>query len=486
MGVRGGSVGTTALVASLGFALLSGSGTARAASPEELEQRLRELEVIILKQQETIEAQARKLEQQDQRIADQGALLDQIWENAQGAESGPEPAAGPEPVGTPPDGVEPIWRTDPGEPVYVTQQQPPPVAPEVVDEEEPPAGAEAEGAEGTGPTPRAPVPLEEEEEEEEEAAPPAPPPVAAEEERPEPERPPEVALLERGAILLRPGTVQIEPSVEYSEFSADRIAIAGFSIFEAIIIGTIRVDQLRRDVLTAALTGRAGLMDRVQADVRVPGVYRADREVLGIATPGARERTTSVWGLGDISGGISVQPIIGDGFWPDIIVRVHGQAPTGTNPFEIETERIDNRTFLVEPPTGSGFYSAGATVTSVWRLDPAVVFMGGGYTLNFAREFSGFGRVDPGDSINYFSGMNLALTERVSVNLVFNAERTETTDQNDVDLPGSSFTDARLSAGASVGITPSMALLVSAAAGLTESSPDFTFTVSLPMTFTLF
>ena len=61
-------------------------------------------------------------------------------------------------------------------------------------------------------------------------------------ERPKPRKPQEQLLLERGAILLRRGTLQVEPSVDYTHFSSDRVAISGLTVFEAIIIGLIRVD----------------------------------------------------------------------------------------------------------------------------------------------------------------------------------------------------------------------------------------------------
>ena len=49
-----------------------------------------------------------------------------------------------------------------------------------------------------------------------------------------------------------------------------------------------------------------------------------------------------------------------------------------------------------------------------------------------------------------------------------------------------STNDARLVLGASVGIGQRTSLLVSASAGLTDESPDFTFSISLPITFRLF
>ena len=51
---------------------------------------------------------------------------------------------------------------------------------------------------------------------------------------------------------------------------------------------------------------------------------------------------------------------------------------------------------------------------------------------------------------------------------------------------GSDVNDARLAVGASVGLNPFMSILTTASAGLTDDSPDFTFSVSLPISISLF
>lgn len=314
-------------------------------------------------------------------------------------------------------------------------------------------------------------------------------PGSPDESRPKAQKPREQALLERGAILLRRGTLQVEPSIDFSHFSANRVAINGFTVFEAIVIGTIRVDDLNRDIVTGAVTTRYGITDRVQIDLRVPGVYRKDSEVLGVGTPDIVERIISGFGLGDLEAALSVQPLIGGGAVPDIIVRVQGRFPTGRHSFEIATEPVGagGEVRLVEPPTGSGFYAAGATTTLVWTIDPVVMFFGGGYTVNFQRDFGGaFGLIQPGDTLEFFGGLNLAINERVSINFSFVDQITQSTSQNGVKQPGTSFNDARLTVGTSIGLWSRISLLASASIGLTEESPDFQVTVSLPITFTLF
>lgn len=332
----------------------------------------------------------------------------------------------------------------------------------------------AQATEPEQPPPQPPVPLE-----------PEPEP-----ERPKPEAPREALLLERGAILLPKGTLQIEPSFEYSHFSSSRVAISGLTIFDAIIIGTLNVDSLKRDILTGYLTARYGLLDRLQFDVRIPYVYRRDEEVLGVGTANQRERTTDNHNIGDIEASLLGQALIGSGAVPDVILRVDATFPTGEDPFGIERERVEGRPGELrprKPATGTGFYGVGPGVTAVWRSDPVVFFTGARYTFNLSRDVgNGFGNINPGDSLEWLAGFNLAVSERVALNLSFVDKMFWSTTQGGVTVPGSSFNDARLVLGASIGLTANVSLLVSAGIGLTEASPDFQFTVSLPIAFKLF
>ncbi|HET7853563.1 MAG TPA: transporter [Candidatus Methylomirabilis sp.] len=312
------------------------------------------------------------------------------------------------------------------------------------------------------------------------------PPTPLEPERPKPEKPAEALLLEAGAILLPQGILQVEPSIEYSHWSTNDIAISGFTVFEAIVIGTIRVDELNRDIVTGALTLRYGILDRLQADVRVPVLWRQDQEVLGVGTTNEAERTTDNFNIGDLEASLSYQALNERGWIPAVITRVRARFPTGENPFEISTVDVQGNLRLSKPPTGSGFYGVGPGVTLVWTSDPVVFYVGGTYLFNLERNFAGFGDINPGNSFEWLAGINLALSERVALNVTFIDQINWSTDQNGVEVAGTSFNDGRVVLGASISLSPNTTLLVGAGIGLTDDSPDFTFTVSLPITFKLF
>ena len=324
--------------------------------------------------------------------------------------------------------------------------------------------------------------------------------------RPESERPLDQLLVDVGGILLPKGSIQLEPSIEYSHLSGANVAINGFTVFDAIVIGTIRVDDLSRDILTSAMTFRYGLGNRLQAELRLPMVYRRDSEVLGVGTQDISERITSETTLGDIQATLSWQPISNNGLIPATIFRTSATFPTGSNPYEMTREVRDEsgRPRLAEPPTGSGFYSVQPGVNFVWRNDPFVFFSGLDYTYTIPGEFIGgstidytvatdsdtrvlpggpTGEINPGDTIGWYGGFNFAVSDRVSMSTSVITRRIGDSEQRGVEIVGSAATDARLVLGTAIATTRGRSLLSSVSVGLTEQSPDFAINLSMPLTF---
>ncbi|MCI0429320.1 MAG: hypothetical protein L0210_02075 [Rhodospirillales bacterium] len=341
--------------------------------------------------------------------------------------------------------------------------------------------------------PQAPVPVPPDTGEQPQPVPPSE--TTGEEERPESEKPKEVLLIEQGGVLLPAGTLQIEPGIEYAHASSDRVAISGFTIFDAIVIGVIRVDDLDRDIITGSLTARYGVTNRFQVETRIPGLYRQDSEILGLGTQDQTDRDIEGFGLGDVEAAVSWQPPLDwlpesfNEWFPQTVLRLRGRFPTGKSAFDIDRESVPGqpgRVFLEEAPTGSGFFGVGPGVTFVWRADPAVFFAGTSYTINIGRNFDEFGDVDPGDTFEWFTGVNFALSEQVGLSLSFVDQITGSTEQNGVTAEGTDVNDARLVVGTSVGLTDNASLLASAGVGITDESPDFSFTLSVPITFPLF
>ncbi|KPP92919.1 hypothetical protein [Erythrobacter sp. HL-111] len=304
--------------------------------------------------------------------------------------------------------------------------------------------------------------------------------------RPQSEQAVDQLLLDQGGVLLSPGRLQIEPSFEYTSISSDRVNISGFSIFNAIVIGSIRVDDVNRDILTGSITARYGTGSRSQVDLRVPFVYRNDTETTGIGTGDATERAITGHGLGDIGLTLSWQALAARKARPATILRVAAEYPTGRSAFEIPRVPVSEDSpeeILTEAPTGSGFFTVSPGVTFVWPIDPVVLFAGGAYNLPFGKRFDDFGFVDPGHGFEFFAGMNMSINERVSMNFSFLDAQRFATRSNGTRIPGSGTHDARLSLGAAIGLSDRTSLVISTATGLTDESPDFTFGIRLPTTF---
>lgn len=417
-----------------------------------------DIAAMLQRQQKLIEDQARKLEEQARILAEQQQALKQQQTQLEDLQR--QAAGGATFVLPATMAVPDVGNNAPG---YLYTDEVIPVPPDTGETPAPagtpPAGTPPAGAGGT-----------------------------AEEDRPQSEKPPEQLLVERGGVLLPAGMLQLEPSIEYDYYSNNNVAINGFTIFDAIIIGNVRVDDLNRNIVTAAATARYGVTDRIQIESRVPFIYRKDSTTFGVGTNTQQDFQSEGYGIGDVEFTGSYQPIIGDGaLIPDTILRIKARAPTGKSAFDIGTKDIgNNRTVLDEPPTGSGFYGVGAGFTLVWRVDPVVFFGGFSYTNNIPDDKGSSGDINPGDVYEYFGGINVALSELVSMNLSFDDQLVSSTQQNGNKVPNTDLNDARLILGTSVGVAPGTTLTFNASAGLTNQSPDFAFTISLPITFSLF
>lgn len=315
--------------------------------------------------------------------------------------------------------------------------------------------------------------------------PPVPPTqvASAEAERPRSQRQADQLLLDAGGVLLPRWKWQLEPGFDWTHISSDRVNISGYTVFNSIVIGTIRVDDVSRDIGSVSLSGRVGLPRRTQLDVRVPYQYRVDRETLGVGTADLRDQITEGGHLGDVEATASWQPLVARGMIPATILRLRARFPTGESAFEIPriSTGAGGQTKLVRPPSGSGHYVLEPGFTAVWRSDPLVLFLGASRSFPIEREFPVFGSIEPGATSSFFAGLNLAVNERSSLNLSFSNQLTASTRQNGIKLIGTPTNDARLGIGGSFGLTESQSISVTFQMGLTDQSPAYAISIGIPL-----
>jgi hypothetical protein len=319
-------------------------------------------------------------------------------------------------------------------------------------------------------------------------------------------RPPEVApIFEAPGVLTAKGKYVLEPSVQFGYSSSNRVALVGYTIIPALLIGLIDVREVKRNTLTGTLTGRFGLSNRTEVEMRVPYVYRSDSTVsreLFTGTAVERVFDTSGRALGDIE--LALRHQLNDGGMdkPYYIAGLRIKTRTGRDPFEVVTdctrrcvgENASGTGLPLDLPTGSGFYSIQPNLTWLFPSDPAIFFGSISYLHNIKRsnlsrqvlagEFEPLGEVKPGGVIGFNFGMGLALNERASLSLGYDHASMGRTKQNGVTVPGSVRTQlGTLLMGFSYRLNAKRTLNVSVGAGLTRDTPDVTLSFRLPMNF---
>ena len=312
------------------------------------------------------------------------------------------------------------------------------------------------------------------------------------------------ALFEQPGILTQPGHYVLEPSVQYGYSSSNRVALVGYTIIPALLIGLIDVRETKRNTVTAALTGRWGMSRRLELEMRVPYVYRSDasisREFLQ-GTASEKAFNSSGRSIGDIELAARYQINQPKGNMPYLIGGLRFKARTGKDPFDVVTDCVtrcvgntSGTGLPLDLPTGSGFYSLQPTLTWLFPSDPAVFFGGISYTHNFGRsnisrqvlagEREYIGSVKPGDVLGINFGMGLALNDRSSFSVGVELNSVGRTKQNGLVVPSSVRTQlSSLLLGYSYRYSDRTTLNVTVGAGLTRDTPDLSLSVRIPMSF---
>ena len=318
---------------------------------------------------------------------------------------------------------------------------------------------------------------------------------------PEKSRVPEVApIFEQPGVLTPKGKFVLEPSLQYSYSSSNRVALVGFTIIPALLIGLIDVREVKRDTFTAAVTGRFGLTDRLELEARLPYVYRSDstisRQVLtGTSTDSVFDASGS--GIGDVELTARYQFNDGGADKPYFIGSLRYKSRTGKDPFQVVTDLTlpggTGTGLQREPPRGSGFNAIQPGITWLYPSDPAVFFGSFSYLHNLKRNVTqqingdqqqDLGSVEPGDIIGFNFGMGLALNEKSSFSIGYDHNSVGKTKQNGQVAPASVRTQlATLLLGYSYRVSDKTTLNVSVGAGLTRDTPDVTLNFRLPMSF---
>lgn len=326
-------------------------------------------------------------------------------------------------------------------------------------------------------------------------------------------RPPEVAqIFDQPGVLTPRRHLVVEPSLQFGYSANDRVALVGYTVIPALLIGLIDVRQVKAIGLTGALTARYGVSNRFELEARVPYVWNStdtvSREIL---TGSAQDKVFKAdgRGLGDIEVSARYQLNRGGADKPYYIAWLRYKSASGRDPFEVTTDCltrcVGNTTGTGLPlqlPTGSGFQALQPGLTWLYPSDPVVFFGGVSWLHNFKRSnvsrtvLSGapegypqttrepIGEVAAGDIFGFNIGAGLALNEKAAISLGYDMSVVGKLQQNGKDAPGAVRTIlGTLIVGGTYRISERTSLNVSLGVGVTRDTPDASLTVRVPTTF---
>jgi hypothetical protein len=274
------------------------------------------------------------------------------------------------------------------------------------------------------------------------------------------ERALERSLASEGALLLRPGILEIEPSMIFARQEN------ATSSFVASGDGTV-ASQTERNInqFTADVGLRLGLPWDSQLEIGLPYRWNDVETVtnVGFAPIGSSSNSSS--GFGDIRLGFA-KTLLREGLWtPDLVGRITWDSNSGDND--------DNGISL-----GSGFHEITGSLTAIKRQDP-IVFIGG---VSYQHSFED-SDLQPGGLYAANLGGAIALSPETSLRFALTGAYQEEFELSGNQVAGSDRTFASFVIGGSTLLAPGVLLNTSLGIGLTEDADDLSLLFSLPIRF---
>lgn len=295
------------------------------------------------------------------------------------------------------------------------------------------------------------------------------------------------ALPEGQNALLGQGRLVIEPSIEYSRSSSDRLVFRGVEIVTGVQVGLIEANNTARDTISGSVAVRYALTDRLEVEARVPYVHRSDRVTTVSQNDNTVTRTFELEGseLGDVEISARYQLNRGRNGMPLFVAGARIKSDTGRGPFDLARDEDGVSTELA---TGSGFWGFQGSVSMLYPSDPVVLFANASYLYNAPRDINRevgavtIGNVDPGDSIGVGFGFGFALNPRFSYSLGYSHSYiTETeTELNDTTQRSTALQVGSLQLGMSFRATERWTIATTVDVGVTEDAPDVRVALRTP------
>lgn len=295
------------------------------------------------------------------------------------------------------------------------------------------------------------------------------------------------AVPEGQGVLTRAGELIFEPSFEYTRSSTNRLVFRGIELIPGIQIGLIEATDADRDTLVGTASLRYGISDRLEAEVRLPYLYRNDRiEVVQQRDEGiVRSIALRQDGIGDAEFSLRYQFNRPVGQKPIFVGSLRVKSDTGKGPFDIGYDEFGVATGLA---TGSGFWAVQPGINFLMPSDPAVIYGGLAYLYHIPRDVNKMvgevlvGHVDPGDAISANIGFGFALNPRFSFSLGYRHNYIFPTrsEIGDTIQKSKYLHVGSLNFGMSYRLTQRDVLNLGFEIGVTEDAPDVSITLRMP------
>ncbi|MBF8747897.1 transporter [Pseudomonas putida] len=300
------------------------------------------------------------------------------------------------------------------------------------------------------------------------------------------------------------GKFSVETGLTYTHYDTRALVLNGFLALDSIFLGNINLDRIKADNWTLDLTARYNLDQRWQFDINVPVVYRESTYSsggAGGAGPVTSDATvTRDPTIGDVNVGVAYKFLDESESLPDAVVTLRVKAPTGKDPYGIKLindPTNDNLSVPEDLPTGNGVWSITPGLSLVKTFDPAVLFGSLSYTYNMEDSFSDIsptvntkvpGDVKLGDSWQIGAGIAFALNEKMSMSFSvsdqFASKSKIKPDGGDwQSVPNSDYNAANFNIGMTFAATDNLTIVPNLSIGLTDDSPDFSFSLKFPYYF---
>jgi outer membrane putative beta-barrel porin/alpha-amylase len=267
------------------------------------------------------------------------------------------------------------------------------------------------------------------------------------------------SLIQTGALLLPFRQMEIQPFFNYIRREDNFPSLVTNNLGQ---LAGVRAGDIQRNEFDTGIFFRAGLPFESQLELRLPARIVDQRTVIPAGTTNVNETSRTGAALGDISVGIAKTLLREDGWIPDLVGRFTWDSDSG---------KINNNNVFM----GTGFNEFRVSMTALKRQDPLAFT--GRFDYQTTLKKNGF---DRGDQYVLSLGASLAASPYTSLSLGLQQIWRQKTKFSNINVAGSDDVQSIMNFGVATRVTRKLFLIVNGGIGLTDASPDYLISVSLP------